>query len=268
MATVNHQNIDDLERRIDGIPILSPQNISRVLPLYIRVRNDRGILNTVSAAYIDNYDGSSVYKRFRKFFDQMYETFLRNAMNEDDIRAIFRKIAVRENRFPTNVTGMKTLMGMVYEETHARMKYKKLAEGRMKLMEKFKSAVKKYLHLTYSLGFNVPSECAKYLASNHRIDKYMMSGEFPVILLPFMPEIEKAISTAYDKYEMGDAKEIIDGRYFNHRDEWSTIAVEIKSVLPKTISNFSDYFDRIYIDTYYNMMLKRQMDGKKKDCSK
>ena len=78
------------------------------------------------------------------------------------------------------------------------------------------------------------------------------------MLLPFLPEIENALKKSYEHYEMVDAWEVLSGRYFNHKEEWSTIAIEVKNILPKTIGNFSDYFDRIYTDTYYNMMLKRQ----------
>ena len=137
-------------------------------------------------------------------------------------------------------------------------KKQRLLEARKSLVDRFSKAVKKYLHLTFSLGFNEPSACVKFLAERHTLDKYVMSGDFPVILLPFLPEVESAIRSAYEHYEMQDAWEVFKGRYFNHKDEYSTLAVEIKSAFNKSIPNFSDYFDRIYTDTYYKKMLEQQ----------
>ena len=258
MLTRNRQNIDGLEQRIDGLPLLSPEQYARVFPLYVKIRNNNGVVNNVSLAYIDGYDGATVFQKFRRYFEQLHEMFLRNALDESERRVIFKRVASGMGRFPTTVKGMKFLVGNIMQATHAYIKTRRLREARAGLFEKFKNAIKKYLHLTYSLGFNVPSECAMHLISTHRIDKHIMSGEFPVILLPFLPEIESAIKKAYEHSEMKDAWEVLRGRYFNHRDEWSTIAIEVKNILPTTIGNFSDYFDKIYTDTYYKLMLERQ----------
>ena len=85
-----------------------------------------------------------------------------------------------------------------------------------------------------------------------------MSGDFPLLLLPFMPELAQKIRDCYEHYEMQDAWEVFKGRYYDHVGEYSAIAVEIKSTFNRTIPNFTDYFDRMYTDTYYKKMLELQ----------
>ena len=258
MDTRNRQNIDGLEQRIDEIPLLSPEQYANVIPLYVKIRNNQGVVNNISLSYIDSYNGAKTHQKFMRHFQQIHEMFLKNGLEENARRNILKTVTSRMSRFPTTVKGMRNLVDLIVQETHTQMKVRRLKEARAGLLEKFKTAIKKYLHLTYALGFNVPSECAMHLISTHRIDKHIMSGEFPVMLLPFLPEIEAALKKAYEHYEMKDAWEILNGRYFSHRDEWSTIAIEVKNMLPRNIGNFSDYFDKIYTDTYYNLMLKQQ----------
>ena len=77
-----------------------------------------------------------------------------------------------------------------------------------------------------------------------------------------MPEVEEAIRKNYEHYEMKDAWENLKGRYFNHKAEYANLATEIKSTFNRTIRNFSQYFDSLYTDTYYKMMLsRRRQDG-------
>ena len=256
MDTRESQNTDVLSDAIRRKNILSPNDIAVVLPLYIKVRNDNGILKNVSIAYVDSYNGNRVYRKFGRFFDQMHEMFLKNGVSEQDRHAIFRRIAMRVSRFPSKICEMKRLMELTICETHEFLKERKLAQARQALVDRFKDAVKKYMRLTYSLGFNEPSACARFLVERHRIDKYIMSGDFSPILLPFMPELEKYIRDSYENYEMKDAWEIIDGRYFRHRQEYGNMALEIKSRFNKSITNFSDYFDKIYTDIYYRKMLE------------
>lgn len=258
MDTRDSQHVDNLSRKLKELQLLSPSDVARVLPLYIKLFNDNGPVRNISLAYIENYDGKKMYRRFKRHFDQMYEMFLKNAVTIDDRQAVFRKVADRVSKVPTTVKGMQYLVGIVMEETKNLKKRQRLIEARKALIDRFSKAVKKYMHLTYSLGYNEPSACAKSLAEKHTLDKYVMSGDFPVILLPFLPDIENTIKRCYEHYEMKDAWEMFKGRYFNHKDEYSTLAVEIKSAFNKSIPNFSDYFDRIYTDTYYKKMLEQQ----------
>ena len=258
MATRDNPYIDNLLKRIDDKPILSPEDMSIVLPLYVKAMNNNSIVNNMSIAYIDNYDGKTVFKKFGKHLTQLYEMFIRNGVNEDGKREIFKIVAKAIHKFPKNVKEMRSFNTLVIQTTQKWLKSRKMKELRETLVARFKLAVKKYLHLTYSLGFNEPSACAKSLAQHHKIDKYIMSGDFPVLLLPFLPEVEAAIKDNYERYEMQDAWEMLKGRYFNHKEDFYTLALEIKSTFNVTIPNFSDYFDRIYTDTYYNMMLKNR----------
>ena len=258
MATRENPYIENLAKKLNEYQLLSPSDVAKVLPLFIKLFNDNGPVRNISLAYMDSYDGKAIYRKFKRHFDQIYEMFLKNAITVDDRHAVFRRVADRTSRVPTTVKGMQRLVGIVVEETKNLKKRQRLAEARKTLIDRFSKAVKKYLHLTYTLGFNEPSACVKALAEKHALDKYVMSGDFPVILLPFLPEIESAIKNAYEHYEMQDAWEMFRGRYFNHKDEYSTLAVEIKSAFNKSIPNFSDYFDRIYTDTYYKKMLEQQ----------
>ena len=76
--------------------------------------------------------------------------------------------------------------------------------------------------------------------------------------MPFLPEIEESIQLNYEKYEMKDAWNMLKDRYFNQKDKYMNLAIEIKSVFAKNISNFSNYFDKMYSDTYYKLMLLRK----------
>ena len=250
--------IENLSKKLHEYPLLSPSDVARVLPLYIKLFNDNGPVRNISIAYMESYDGKAMYKKFKRHFDQMYEMFTKNSVSADDIHSIFKKVSERVIIVPKTAKGIHYLVNVVIEETRNLKKRRKLAESRKLLIDRFSNAVKKYLHLTYSLGYNEPSACAKSLAEKHALDKYVMSGDFPVILLPFLPDVETAIKRAYENYEMQDAWEVFRGRYFNHKDEYSTLAVEIKSAFNKSIPNFSDYFDRIYTDTYYKRMLEHQ----------
>lgn len=255
------QYVDNLVKRLDSESLISPEDIARLLPLYIKTLNDNGIVRNVSMAYISTYDGKSIYRRYGRFFNQMYEMFLRNGMDENDRRRVFKGVARRVKKVPTTMKGMQFLLRVVIEESHACIKRKKVLETRESLVTRFRNAVKKYLHLTYSLGFNVPSQCVKTLASTHRLDKYVMSGDFPVLLLPFMPDIEKAIRDSYEHYEMKDAWEVLNGRYFSCRSDYANLALEIKTAFTRTIPNFTEYFDNMYTNTYYSMMLGKNRKG-------
>ena len=256
MATRDNPYIENLLKRIDEKPILSPEDMARVLPLYVKAMNNNSVVNNISIAYIDNYDGKAAFKKFGRHFTQLYEMFIRNGIGEDGKREIFRTVAQTYHRFPTTVKAMRSFNSFVIQTTQKWMKQRKLKEAREVLANRFKLAVKKYLHLTYTLGFNEPSACAKSLAIHHKIDKYVLSGDFPLLLLPFLPEVEAAIKDSYEHYEMQDAWEVLKGRYFNHKEDYYTLALEIKSTFNVTVPNFSDYFDKIYTDTYYKMMLK------------
>ena len=260
MATRENPYIENLAKKLNEYQLLSPSDVAKVLPLFIKLFNDNGPVRNISLAYMDSYDGKAIYRKFKRHFDQIYEMFLKNAVTVDDRHAVFRRVADRTSRVPTTVKGMQRLVGIVVEETKNLKKRQRLVEARKALVDRFSKAVKKYLHLTYTLGFNEPSACVKALAEKHTLDKYVMSGDFPVILLPFLPDIENTIKRCYEHYEMQDAWEMLKGRYFNHRAEYMTLAVEIKSTFNKTIPNFSDYFDGIYTDTYYNLMLERSND--------
>ena len=257
MAIRNDQYIDALFDKIDRLPVGTPEELARVLPLYIKVSNDKGMLRNVSLAYIDNYDGKNFYRRFKRHLDQICKVFGRNGILERDIRTIFKRVASRETRIPTTARGMELLKNIVFEETHGHLRGKNLAQKREKLVSRFKVAVKHYLKMTYDLGFNEPSACVKFLAESHKIDKYIMAGDFAVLLLPFLPEVEETIRRNYEHYEMQDAWENLKGRYFNHRAEYLNLATEIKSTFNKTISNFSRYFDDLYTNTYYKIMISR-----------
>lgn len=260
MDTRNSLYIDNLIREVDSIELLSPIDIARVSSLYIRIFNDSSsIVNNVSISYIRSYDGKRMYRNRQRFFDQVYELFLRNGLGVDDKRKVLKMVARRCARVPTSANGMRYFVQIVIEETNSWLKSKKTLEKRLELVNKFKMAIKKYLNLTYSLGFNEPSSCVNYLIERHKIDKYIMSGDFSLMLLPFMPKVEDCIRKNYEHYEMTDSWEMMKGRYFNHIEQYRNMALEIKSAFPRNISNFSDYFDTIYTDTYYKLML-----GKKK----
>lgn len=258
MDSRNRQNIECLIERIDTFNLLTPLDLARTLSLYIKVMNDNGVVSNVSAAYIDSYDGKTFYKKFTKQFDRMYEMFLRNGMGEDDKRKVFKAVAKRASRIPKTVKSMSWLNQLVVDEAHSLLKQKNNLAIRQKIVGDFRTAIKKYLHLTWELGFNEPSACAKTLAQQHKIDKYIMSGDFSVILLPFMPDVEAEIRRNYEHYEMQDAWELLKGRYFNHKADFQNKALEIKSNFTKNIRNFSDYFDKMYIDTYYSLMLGKK----------
>lgn len=262
MDSRNRQNIENLTKKVDGLSLLSPLELARALSLYIKVLNDNGVVSNVSAAYIDNYDGKSFYRKFSRHFDQMHEMFLKNGMGEDDKRKVFKKVAGRITHIPSTVKGMNWMRQVVIDESHAFLKMRGSMAIRQKIVEGFRTAIKKYLHLTWELGFNEPSLCAKFLAQHHKIDKYIMSGDFPVLLLPFLPEIEDEIRKNYEHYEMQDAWEVLKGRYFNHKAEFANKALEIKSNFTRNIRNFSEYFDKMYIDTYYNLMLGKKPQNK------
>ena len=258
MDSRNRQNIECLVKRLDSLDLLSPQDIARALSLYIKVLNDNGVVSNVSAAYIDNYDGKAFYKKFTSQFDRIHEMFLRNGMDEDDKRKVFKAVARRISRIPTTVKSMSWLNQVVVDEAHSVLKLKSNLAIRQKIVADFRNAIKKYLHLTWELGFNEPSACVKTLAQQHKIDKYIMSGDFSVILLPFMPDIEAEIRRNYEHYEMQDAWELLKGRYFNHKADFQNKALEIKSNFTKNIRNFSEYFDKMYLDTYYSLMLGKK----------
>ena len=57
---------------------------------------------------------------------------------------------------------------------------------------------------------------------------------------------------------MQDAWELLKGRYFNHKADFQNKALEIKSNFTKNIRNFSEYFDKMYLDTYYSLMLGKK----------
>ena len=214
MDIQGNQYIDMLFNKIDQLPIGTPDELARVLPLYIKACNDNGVVRNVSFAYIDNYDGRSFYKKFKKHLDQISVVFSKNGLLERDVRTIFKRVAHRQVRIPTTMKGMESLKVIVFEEIQTFLRSKKLAEKREKLVSRFKVAVKHYLNMTYELGFNEPSACVKFLAENHKIDKYIMAGDFAVLLLPFLPEVEEAIRKNYEHYEMQDAWENLKGRYF------------------------------------------------------
>ena len=268
MDTRNSQYADDLVAKLDGFSILNPVDLARVSALYIKVYNgNNGVVNNVSARYLDDYDGRAFYRKFSSQFDRLYDMFIRNGMDESDRRTVFKGVARSMDRIPTRKRDMERMFSLVVVESQKLLKLKKARAGRQVLVKRFKDAVKRYLHLTWELGFNVPSQCADYLVSTHRLDKYVLSGDFPLILLPFMPDLEKSIRGSYEKYAMTDTWDMLRERYFNHQGDYANMALEIKSEFNRTIPNFSDYFDSIYIDTYRNMMLskgERGKDGRRK----
>lgn len=258
MDTRDNPYIENMERKLAEYQLLSPSDVARVLPLYIKLFNDNGPVRNVSLAYIQSYDGKAMYRKYKRHFDRIHEMFMKQSVSPDLMRSVFRKVAGRITHVPSTVKGMEYLVRLVMEETRNMTRRTRLVEARKALIERFSKAVKKYLYLTYSLGFNEPSACVRALAERHTLDKYVMSGDFPVILLPFLPELESQIKRAYEHYEMKDAWEVLRGRYFNHKDEYSTLAVEIKSAFNRSIPNFSEYFDKMYTDTYYKKMLEQQ----------
>ena len=258
MDTRNGQFTDNLIAKVDGIALDGPEAFARALPLYIRLLNDDSrLVANISNAYIDTYDGKTVFRKFKTQFTKMDEMLKRNGMGESDTRCIFKRVANRTSFFPKNVAGMKRLYDVVLEEMQAWKKAKKSKDLRANLTAKFRMAIKKYLHLTYTMGFNIPSECARNLVENHKIDKYIMSGDFPLMLLPFLPELEESVKLNYEHYEMKDAWENLKGMYFNRIDQFNLLAIEIKRNFTQNIPNFSEYLDRLYTDTYYKLMLKR-----------
>lgn len=262
MATRDNQYIDALFERIDKLPVVTSGDLARVLPLYIKAAHDNGVVKNMSFAYIDNYDGCAFYKKFSRQFDQIYAVFSKNALYGTDIKDVFKRVALRKNRIPRTVKDMDILKGIVFEEIQGWLRRRHLAIKREKLVSRFKVAVKHYLNMTYELGFNEPSACLRHLVENHKIDKYIMSGDFAVLLLPFMPDVEETIRKNYEHYEMKDAWENLKGRYFDHKAEYANLATEIKSTFNRTIRNFSQYFDNLYTDTYYKLMLsRRRQDG-------
>ena len=58
--------IDNLLAKIDTLRLLCPSDIARVIPLYIKAMNNNSVVNNISIAYIDNYDGKSFYKKYNK----------------------------------------------------------------------------------------------------------------------------------------------------------------------------------------------------------
>lgn len=258
MATRDNQYIDTLFERIDQLPVGTSGDLARVLPLYIKAANDNGVVKNMSFAYIDNYDGRAFYKKFSRQLDQISAVFAKNALYGKDIRDVFKRVALRKNRIPKTVKDMDVLKGIVFEEIQSWLRRRHLVLKREKLVARFKLAVKHYLNMTYELGFNEPSACVKNLIENHKIDKYILSGDFAVLLLPFMPDVENAIRKNYEHYEMQDAWENLKGRYFDHKAEYANLATEIKSTFNRTIGNFSQYFDNLYTDTYYKLMLSRR----------
>ena len=148
MATPSNQYIDMLFNKIDQLPIGTPQELARILPLYIKAINDNGIVKNVSFAYIDNYDGRKFYKKFKKHFDQISLVFSKNGLLGKDVRVVFKKVAFRSPRIPTTMKGMEILKGIVFEEIQGFLRSKKLAEKREKLVSRFKIAVKHYLNMT------------------------------------------------------------------------------------------------------------------------
>lgn len=256
MAISENPYIDNLLAKIDTLRLLCPSDIAHVLPLYIKAINNNSVVNNMSIAYIDNYDGKAFYKRYKKHIDLMYEMFLKNTIDENERRTIFKQVGRRISSLPKNIAGMKNLYNIVIEESNSYIKRKKLSDARKNLGDKFKLAIKKYLYLTYTLGYNEPSLCAKTLIREHKIDKYIMSGEFPVLLLPFLPDIEAELKKSYEHYKMTDSWEMLKGRYFNHKEQFNVLALEIKSIFIKNIYNFSDYLDKMYTEKFYNLMLK------------
>ena len=247
---------DNLLKAVGQIDLSTPTDLVRALVLYTRIMNDQGVVNTISLEYVQNYDGKAKYKQFKKYFDQQYDMFNRNGMTHEDKHSILLNVARRLPKSPENVKDMKRVSEMVIEEMQKRIKFNKSRELRANLISKFKIAIKKYMNLTYMLGYNEPSLCVKNLATSHKIDKYMLSGDFSPILLPFLPDIENIIRESYENYEMKDSWEMLKGRYFNHKSDYMTLATEIKALFTPNIRNFSDYIDNLYTDKYRKLRLE------------
>ena len=252
----NHQNIDLILGKVDTLPVDAPAQMARGLPLYIKALNDRGIVSNISSFYIDNYDGKTTFKKFKRHFETMHEMFLKNGLDSIGRREGFKRVAMRIRHFPRGASEMKHVMRVLLEEMNEYLRNKRLADARKSLSAKFTLAVKKYMRLTWDLGFNEPSVCVKTLAERHVIDKYIMSGDFSPMLLPFLPDVEDAIKHSYEHYEMKDAWEMLQGRYFAHKADYAIMALEIKSGFKRTVKNFSEYFDDMYTNTYKRIMLK------------
>ena len=256
MATKGNQSIDIIVEKIGELNVDTPIDLARVLSLYVKAYNDNGVVKIVSVKYIEGYPGEGMMKKFGKQFEKMHTLFLKRGVDSRMRHKIFKKLAMNMPKMPTTVKDMNKLCDRVSSEAIDALRIKRLAELRQGLVAKFKLAVKKYLHLTYSLGFNEPSACAMSLIEHHKIDKYVMSGDFPLLLLPFLPRIESALRKAYENYGMVDAWEVLNGRYFAHKEQFLALAVEIKSTFNRAIPNFEEYFDQMYTDTYYRVMLK------------
>lgn len=249
---------DRMVEKVDGFGLGTSLEIARALALYIKILGNDGMLNCVSMSYIDFYDGKRFYAKFNKWFDKMFEYFERNNFTDKEIRNVLKRSARQSFAIPTRVNDMKKLHHLIMFESSEWLMKRRRLDARKGILDKFKLGIKKYLHLTYELGYNEPSLCALTLAKTHKIDKYIMSGDFPLILLPFLPEIEESIQLNYEKYEMKDAWNMLKDRYFNQKDKYMNLAIEIKSVFAKNIGNFSNYFDKMYSDTYYKLMLLRK----------
>lgn len=249
---------EKLVEKVDSLGLNTALDLARSMALYIKILGNEGVVNCVSPMYIDLYDGKRFYSKFNKWFDKIYESFEHNKFNDSDKRKILKKVAQSSFSIPKKVDHMKFLAQKIIFESSELNKMKRKFESRKHLLDRFKTSVKKYLNLTYELGYNEPSLCAMTLAKTHKIDKYILSGDFPVMLLPFLPELEESIQLNYEKYAMQDSWQMIKERYFNQKDKFMTLAIEIKSVFTKNIPNFSDYFDKIYTDTYYKLMLSRK----------
>lgn len=258
-ATRNPLFTDRLIEKVDGLDVDSASDVARTIALYIKILGgNEGVINCVSTAYIDLYDGKRFYARFNKWFDKIHEYFSQNGFSASEKRRVLKKVAMERSSLPTKVSQMKQLSQRILLESHSWLNMRRKIEVRKSLLDKFKSGIKKYLHLAYELGYNEPSLCAMTLAKTHKIDKYILSGDFPLILLPFLPDLEESIQLNYQNYAMKDSWEMIRERYFNQRDKYMTLAVEIKSVFARNIRNFSDYFDKMYSDTYYKLMLSKK----------
>ena len=267
MDTRENPYIDNLMKRLDEQSLSTSLDMARMMPLYIKVMNDNGVVRNVSFAYIDSYDGRSMYRKYGRHFDRMHEMFVRNGVDEPTRRKVFKRVAKNVMVAPRTAAEMKNMVSMVISETKEVLRLDRLAKSRAGLLERFRTSVWKYLNLAYTLGYNEPSACAAMLVDRHLLDKYVMSGEFPLLILPFLPDLESRIRRAYEHYEMVDAWDVLKGRYYNHLPEYHNMALEIKASFKHPVSNFSDYFDRIYTDTYYAMMLGKKGGGKGRNAS-
>ena len=256
MATSENQNIDAIIKKIDDIKLVDINSIARVIPLYHKAYNNNGVLNGISFYYIEHYNGESFLNRFKKFFEPMYEMFLLNGITEEERKIILKTASKKIKRIPQNLKEMRSLYEVVIASTHALIKDKTVKEAKKNIVGRFRQALTKYMSLTYKMGFNAPSECAKMLAKTHRIDRYIMSGEFSLMLLPFLPEVENEIRKSYEHYELTDSWENLKGSYFDNIGQYRNLSLEIKKLFTQNIPNFSEYIDRIYTDKFKNLMLK------------